>query len=193
MPSAAMTMAAAQASKKAFIVFHLAGLAECESNMMPGYLWYKDADRHDGSSLTGPYVFFAMKRIVFPTLAVMAAAIIVLRSHAVQIYGAPKPSAMMSIHEVHEKTDLKKLPAEEFEDPSLVFILASSGRRGGFAPGESSGRAGHQSRPCHRPQDREDPRRGARGITTVCRSPANIAAAAIVGFVDVPAHRPGRC
>ena len=60
MPSAAMTMAAAQASKKAFIVFHLAGLAECESNMMPGYLWYKDADRHDGSSLTGPYVFFAM-------------------------------------------------------------------------------------------------------------------------------------
>jgi hypothetical protein len=62
-----------------------------------------------------------VKRIVFPTLAVMAAAIIVLRSHAVQIYGAPKLSAMMSIHEVHEKTDLKKLPAEEFEDQSLVF------------------------------------------------------------------------
>jgi hypothetical protein len=58
MLSAAMTMAAAQASKKAFIVFHLAGLAECESNMMPGYVWYKDADRHDGSSLTAPYVFF---------------------------------------------------------------------------------------------------------------------------------------
>ena len=31
MPSAAMTMAAAQASKKAFTVFHLAGLVECES------------------------------------------------------------------------------------------------------------------------------------------------------------------
>jgi hypothetical protein len=31
MPSAAMTMAAAQASKKAFIGFHLAGSAECES------------------------------------------------------------------------------------------------------------------------------------------------------------------
>ena len=60
MPSAATTMAAAQASKNAFIVFHLAGLAECESNMMPGYVWYKDADRHDGSPLTGPYVFFAM-------------------------------------------------------------------------------------------------------------------------------------
>jgi hypothetical protein len=62
-----------------------------------------------------------IKRIVFPTLAVMVAAIIVLRSHAVQIYGAPKPSAMMSIQEVREKTDLKKLPVEEFEDQSLVF------------------------------------------------------------------------
>jgi hypothetical protein len=31
MPSAAMTMAAAQDSKKAFIVFYLAGLAECKS------------------------------------------------------------------------------------------------------------------------------------------------------------------
>jgi hypothetical protein len=54
-----MTTAAAQANQNAFIVFHLAGLAECESNMMPGYAWYKDADRHDGSSLTGPYAFFA--------------------------------------------------------------------------------------------------------------------------------------
>jgi hypothetical protein len=54
-----MTTAAAQANKNAFIVFHLAGLAECENNMMPGYAWYKDADRHDGSSLAGPYVFFA--------------------------------------------------------------------------------------------------------------------------------------
>jgi hypothetical protein len=62
MLSAAMTMAAAQASKKAFIVFHLAGLAECESNMMPGYVLYKVADRHDGSSPTGPYVFFATER-----------------------------------------------------------------------------------------------------------------------------------
>jgi hypothetical protein len=62
-----------------------------------------------------------VKRIVFPTLAVMAAAIIVLRSHAVQIYGAPKPSAMMSIQELQKKTDLKKLPVEEFEDQSLVF------------------------------------------------------------------------
>jgi hypothetical protein len=62
-----------------------------------------------------------VKRIVFPTLAVMVVAIIVLRSHAVQIYGAPKPFAMMSIQEVHEKTDLKKLPVEEFEDQSLVF------------------------------------------------------------------------
>ncbi len=62
-----------------------------------------------------------MKRIVFPTLAVMAAAIIVLRSHAVQIDGAPKPSAMMSLQELHNKTDLKKLPVEEFEDQSLVF------------------------------------------------------------------------
>src|ERR1700730_988305 len=62
MPSAATTMAAAQASKKAFIVFHLVGLAERKSNMMPGYVWYKDADRHDGSSLTGPYVFFATGR-----------------------------------------------------------------------------------------------------------------------------------
>jgi len=62
-----------------------------------------------------------VKRIVFPTLAVMAAAIIVLMSHAVQIYGVPNPSAMMSIPEVHEKTDLKKLPVEEFEDQSLVF------------------------------------------------------------------------
>lgn len=62
MQSAAMTMAAAQASKKAFIVFHLAGLSECENNMMPGYARYKDADRHGGSSLTGPYVFFATDR-----------------------------------------------------------------------------------------------------------------------------------
>jgi hypothetical protein len=62
MPSAATTMAAAQASKNAFIVFHLAGLAERESNMMPGYVWHKDADRHDGSSLIGPCVFFAMGR-----------------------------------------------------------------------------------------------------------------------------------
>jgi hypothetical protein len=53
-------MAAAQANKNAFIVFHLAGLAECENNMMPGYAWYKDADRHDGSSLTGHYAFFAI-------------------------------------------------------------------------------------------------------------------------------------
>jgi hypothetical protein len=62
-----------------------------------------------------------MKRIVFPTIAVMAAAIIVLKSHAVQIDGAPKPSAMMSLQELHKKTDLKKLPVEEFEDQSLVF------------------------------------------------------------------------
>jgi len=194
-------MAAAQANKNAFIVFHLAGLAECENNMMPGYAWYKDADRHDGSSLTGPYAPFSrqesitiqsalqkrrdvsgaptnvrqrgmkgqaiqiaaceaghtrnlspgldtcspvastgalnarqgrhpmkriptptfIKRIVFPTLAVMVAAIIVLRAHAVQIVGAPKLSAAMSIQEVREKADLKKLPVEEFEDQSLVF------------------------------------------------------------------------
>jgi hypothetical protein len=61
-----------------------------------------------------------MKRIVFLTLA-MVAAIIVLRSHAVQIVGAPKLSATMSIQEVREKADLKKLPVEEFEDQSLVF------------------------------------------------------------------------
>jgi hypothetical protein len=62
-----------------------------------------------------------MKCILFPTLAVMAAAIIVLKSHAVQIDGAPKPSAMMSLQELHKQTDLKKLPVEEFEDQSLVF------------------------------------------------------------------------
>jgi hypothetical protein len=62
-----------------------------------------------------------MKRVVFPTLAVMAAAIIVQRSHAIQRYGPPKPFAMMSVQEVQEKTDLKKLPVEEFEDQSLVF------------------------------------------------------------------------
>ena len=44
-----------------------------------------------------------IKRIVFPTLAVMAAATIVLRSHAVHIDGAPKPSVMMSLEEVSEK------------------------------------------------------------------------------------------
>jgi hypothetical protein len=32
-----MTTAAAQANKNAFIVFHLAALAECENNMMAGY------------------------------------------------------------------------------------------------------------------------------------------------------------
>jgi hypothetical protein len=57
-----MTTAAVQASKKAFIVFHLAGSAECEDNMMPGYAWYKDADRHDSSSLTGPSAFFATRK-----------------------------------------------------------------------------------------------------------------------------------
>jgi hypothetical protein len=62
-----------------------------------------------------------IKRIVFPTLVVMAAAIIVLRSHAVQIDGALKRPAMMSLQEMHEKTDLKTLPAGEFEDQSLVF------------------------------------------------------------------------
>jgi hypothetical protein len=62
-----------------------------------------------------------MKRVVFPALAVMAAAIIVQRSHAIQSYGPPKPFAMMSVQEVQEKTDLKKLPVEEFEDQSLVF------------------------------------------------------------------------
>jgi hypothetical protein len=62
-----------------------------------------------------------IKRIVFPTLAVMVAAIIVLRSHAVQTVGPPKLSATMSIQEVREKADLKKLPVEEFEDQSLVF------------------------------------------------------------------------
>jgi hypothetical protein len=61
MPSAATTMAAAPAGKKAFIVFHLVGLAECESKM-PGYVWCKDADRHDGSSLTGPHAFFATEK-----------------------------------------------------------------------------------------------------------------------------------
>jgi hypothetical protein len=61
-----------------------------------------------------------IKRIVFPALAVMAVGTIVLRSHAVQVYGAPKPTAM-SVQEVQEKIDLKKLPVEEFEDRSLVF------------------------------------------------------------------------
>jgi len=28
---------------------------------------------------------------------------------------------MMSLQELHKKTDLKKLPVEEFEDQSLVF------------------------------------------------------------------------
>jgi hypothetical protein len=51
----------------------------------------------------------------------MVAAIFVLRSHAVQIAGAPKLSATMSIQEVREKADLKQLPVEEFEDRSLVF------------------------------------------------------------------------
>ena len=62
-----------------------------------------------------------VKRIVFPTLVVMAAVIIVLRSHALQIDGGSKPSATMSLQEVREKIDLKKLPVEEFEDQSLVF------------------------------------------------------------------------
>jgi len=62
-----------------------------------------------------------IKRIVFPTLAVMAAAIIVLRSHAIHIDGALEPPAMMTLQEMHEKTDLKTLPAAEFEDQSLVF------------------------------------------------------------------------
>ena len=62
-----------------------------------------------------------MKRIVFPTLAVMAVATIMLRSYAVRIDGAPKPPAMTSLQDVQEKTDLKKLPVEEFEDQSLVF------------------------------------------------------------------------
>jgi hypothetical protein len=66
-----------------------------------------------------------MKRVVFPTLAVMAAAIVVQRSHAIQSYGAPKPFAMMSIQAVQEKTDLRKLPVEEFEDQSLVFPRAA--------------------------------------------------------------------
>ena len=59
--------------------------------------------------------------IVLPTLAVMAASTIMLGSHAVLIDGAPKPSAMMSIQEVREKTALKKLPVEEFEEQSLVL------------------------------------------------------------------------
>ena len=62
-----------------------------------------------------------IKRIVFPTLVVMAAATIMLRSHTVRIDGAPKPPAMTSLQDVQEKTDLKKLPVEEFEDQSLVF------------------------------------------------------------------------
>ena len=64
-----MTTAAVQASKNAFIVFHLAGLAECENNMMPGYAWYKDADRHDSSSLTGAlHVFRDGKLMISPGL-----------------------------------------------------------------------------------------------------------------------------
>ena len=59
MLSTATTMAAAQANKNTFIVFHLAGLAARENNMMPENAWYKDVDRHEGSSLTGCYVFFA--------------------------------------------------------------------------------------------------------------------------------------
>ena len=66
-----------------------------------------------------------MKRIVFPVLAVMAVAIVALWSHTVQIHGASKPSAMMSVQELHEKTDMKKLPVEEFEDQSLVFPRAA--------------------------------------------------------------------
>ena len=62
-----------------------------------------------------------MKRIVFPTLVVMAAATIMLRSYTVRIDGARKPPAMTSLKDVQEKTDLKKLPVEEFEDQSLVF------------------------------------------------------------------------
>jgi len=68
-----------------------------------------------------------MKRIVFPALAVVAVAIIVMRSHAVQTYGA-KQSAM-SIQEVHEKTDLKKLSVEEFELVSPSSSRKSQGIR----------------------------------------------------------------
>ncbi len=60
-----------------------------------------------------------IKRIVFPTLAVMAAATIVLRSHAVHIDGAPKPSAMMSL-------DRARLAVEQVTEFELVINLKTA-------------------------------------------------------------------
>jgi hypothetical protein len=64
-----------------------------------------------------------MKRIVLPILAVavVVAAIMLLRSPSTRTDLAAEATAMMPIREMHAKIDLAKLPVDEFEDQALVF------------------------------------------------------------------------
>lgn len=65
-----------------------------------------------------------MKRFMLPSLAAVAvlmAAIIVLRPQATRIDAAAEANVTMPIQEMHAKIDAAKLPAGEFEDQALVF------------------------------------------------------------------------
>jgi hypothetical protein len=65
-----------------------------------------------------------MKRIAIPVMAVLAvvvATVMMMRSQPARLEIAAEASAMMPIRQMHEKIDMAKLPAGEFEDQALVF------------------------------------------------------------------------
>jgi hypothetical protein len=69
-----------------------------------------------------------MKRVAIPVFAVVivvVAATLLLRSPAAKTNLATEASAMMPIAEMHARIDMTKLPADEFEDQSLVFPTAA--------------------------------------------------------------------
>ena len=58
----------------------------------------------------------------FVTIAVIAVAATMLRSHASD--RPAEPAGLMTLQELHSGDRVNKLPIEEFEDQSLVFSTA---------------------------------------------------------------------
>jgi hypothetical protein len=65
-----------------------------------------------------------MRRLIISalaTVALLAAATTMLRSHARVTDGPALAAGMVSLEALHSAADVNKLPVEDFEDQSLVY------------------------------------------------------------------------
>jgi hypothetical protein len=68
-----------------------------------------------------------MKRLItsaFAAIALLAAAMTILRSHTPAAGRAAGPPGTTSLQELQSTLDVSKLPTEDFEDQSLVYPRA---------------------------------------------------------------------